>query len=245
MKKYAQKIVKFIPILFILTFVPFLVFAQPIPPSAPSGLAAVINKISALLSSLLPVLISLGVLYFIWGVIIYFIADDAEAKSKGKDRIIYGIIGLAVIVSVWGLVAILNQTLGLSGNSGLSGVSAPSSISNLAPSSNVLPSCSYMISNKPKLANYLEYFTCIIAQSVIPLIFAIAVVTFIWGAVKFFIINAEEEAKRDQGKQFMLWGIIALAVMISVWGLVKILGETVNIDTNYLPSVQPYSSSRP
>jgi hypothetical protein len=90
-----------------------------------------------------------------------------------------------------------------------------------------------------KLQGLLDYGTCIIGKSVIPLVFAIAIVTFIWGAVKFFIIGADEEAKRAQGKQFMIWGIIALAVMISVWGLVKILGETVNIPMRYLPEVKP------
>jgi len=36
----------------------------------------------------------------------------------------------------------------------------------------------------------------------------------------------------------MLWGIIALAVMVSVWGLVKILGDTFNVNTTVLPKVK-------
>jgi|SRR3989344_4659383 len=231
MKKLVKRLVKFIPIsLFV--FSPLVAFAQA---SASSGLAAVITKISDLLKSVLPVLISLGVVYFAWGVVQYFIADSEEAKKTGKDRIVYAIIGLTIIVSVWGLVAILNQTLGLGGASGLAGQGAPASITNLV----AVPGSSGSCTLGTKLQGLLEYGTCIIGKSVIPLIFAIAVVTFIWGAIKFFIIDADEEAKRAQGKQFMIWGIIALAVMISVWGLVKILGETVNIDMNYLPQVKP------
>ncbi len=68
-------------------------------------------------------------------------------------------------------------------------------------------------------------------------------VLFLWGALK-FILNAGEEEKRNQGKQFMLWGIIALAVMISVWGLVNIVTETFDIgDTNFLPQVKPIKPS--
>lgn len=37
----------------------------------------------------------------------------------------------------------------------------------------------------------------------------------------------------------MIWGIIALAVMLSVWGLVGILGSTFNIGTSVLPQVTP------
>jgi len=45
----------------------------------------------------------------------YVIGDSEEAKKKGRDRIIYGIIGLAVIVSLWGLVNVVVKTFNLSG----------------------------------------------------------------------------------------------------------------------------------
>lgn len=83
----------------------------------------------------------------------------------------------------------------------------------------------------------LIYVTCIISKSVIPLIFALAVAMFVWGVVQ-FVINSNEEAKKEKGRQFMIWGIVALAVMVSVWGLVAILGNTFGIDTNFVPQVK-------
>ena len=56
--------------------------------------------------------------------------------------------------------------------------------------------------------------------------------------MKFFIFESDEEAKREQGKQFMLWGIVALAVMLSVWGLVHLLGNTFGIEY-VIPKVKP------
>ncbi len=73
-------------------------------------------KIAEILNALLPVLIALGIVYFVWGVISYVVGNDEEAKKKGRDRIIYGIIGLAVIIGVWGLVKILGNTFGLNNN---------------------------------------------------------------------------------------------------------------------------------
>ncbi len=67
-------------------------------------------KIGEILTSLVPILIALAIVYFVYGVVMYVIADDEEAKTKGRDSIIYGIIGLAVIVGVWGLVNILVKT---------------------------------------------------------------------------------------------------------------------------------------
>lgn len=95
-----------------------------------------------------------------------------------------------------------------------------------------------LASPNPKIQHLLSYGGCIISHSVIPLIFAIATIMFIWGVVQ-FVINSDEEAKKEKGKQFMIWGIIALTVMISVWGLVNILGGTFGINAGFIPQVQP------
>ena len=223
-----QKFLKFISVFSMLSFIPTLVFAQSA--GNAKNLSEVLDRVSNLMGSLLPVLVSLGVLYFVWGVVQYVIGDDEEAKSKGKNRIIYGLIGLAVIVSVWGLVNILADTLGTGRGTG-----APSDINNLVVQSTAGGGACPLA---PKLQGLFTFFTCLIGSYLIPLLFAVAVAMFIWGAIKFFIIETDEEAKRTQGKQFMIWGIIALTVMISVWGLVNILVSTFGIP-NVLPTVAP------
>lgn len=85
------------------------------PSACGSGdLSAILCKIGELLNTIMPLLIALGVVYFIWGVITYVISNDEEAKSRGRNMMIWGIIGLLVIVSIWGLVSILKNTFGLS-----------------------------------------------------------------------------------------------------------------------------------
>lgn len=78
----------------------------------------IVCKIGALLNLVIPVLIALGVVYFVWGVITYVISKEEEAKKAGRNRMIYGIIGLAVIVAAWGLVTILTTTFGIQQNTG-------------------------------------------------------------------------------------------------------------------------------
>ncbi len=201
-------------------------------------IANLVGKVQDLLNGLLPLLISVGVIFFVFGVIRYFIADSEEAKSKGRDQIVYGIIGFAVILSLWGLVAIITSTLGIDS------ATAPqlTELTVGQNASNAGAGCSARIEGNPKLQDFLGYVTCLINSSVIPFIFALAVVMFLWGAVNFFILNSDEEAKRAQGRQFMLWGIIALAVMLSVWGLVGIVRSTVFGDRgngSVLPQVCP------
>ena len=93
------------------------------------------------------------------------------------------------------------------------------------------------------IANIFYYGTCILTKGIVPVLFAVGIVLFVWGVVNFFIIGAGEEAKRTQGKQFIIWGIIAFAVLVSVWGLVRILGNTIGVNTTFIPGVRPPGSS--
>lgn len=130
MKKKLLKLGSFVSLA---AFFPFLVFADCTSTST-TGLCGVVSAIGGLFSVVIPVLIALGVVYFIWGVVMYVIADGEEAKKAGKDRMIFGIIGLAVIVCLWGVVNILLTTFGLD-KSGPNANTGPttSDIQNLLP----------------------------------------------------------------------------------------------------------------
>lgn len=198
------------------------------------GIQSVICKVNQIVGSIVPVLIALGVVYFVWGVVQYVIGTEEETKKGGKGKMIYGIIGLAVIISVWGLVNIVKNTFVGSQTS----LSAPT----LSTIATVGTSARCDITSTSKLQDVLCYVTKIINNSIIPLIFALALAMFIWGVVQ-FVLNSDEEAKKEKGRQFMLWGIIALTVMVSVWGLVAILGKTFGIETNVLPQVKTTTPS--
>lgn len=70
-------------------------------------------------------------------------------------------------------------------------------------------------------------------NSVIPIIMAIALIYFMWGMTQY--IKGAGDAKQE-GRQIMIWGIIALFVMTSVFGLVNVLGRTLNLN-NQQPNV--------
>ena len=59
----------------------------------------------------------------------------------------------------------------------------------------------------------------------VPFIFAIAFLVFVWGIFKYFILGGGEQASRDEGKQFMLYGIAGFVIMVSVWGIVNLLSS--------------------
>ncbi len=74
---------------------------------------SIITGATGLLRSVLIFLIALAVCWFIWNVIKYAMSDDEEGKGKAKSQMIWGIVAIAVMVSVWGLVALLQNAFGL------------------------------------------------------------------------------------------------------------------------------------
>lgn len=64
---------------------------------------------------------------------------------------------------------------------------------------------------------------------VVPIILAFAFAVFIWGVVKFFFLNGGNEESRAEGRQFVLWGILGMVVLFSVWGFVNILLSTLGL----------------
>jgi hypothetical protein len=56
-------------------------------------------------------LVALAVIFIIYNVVIYLVRGaDPAAKAKAGGNVLWGIVGLFVIVSVWGLVNILTNT---------------------------------------------------------------------------------------------------------------------------------------
>ena len=65
-----------------------------------------------------------------------------------------------------------------------------------------------------------------IIQPIIGFLFALALVMFLWGIVQ-FISNAENEEKLSEGKEHMLWGIVGMFIMVSVFGIMNLICNTI------------------
>lgn len=89
----------------VLGSMPFLAFA--------ADARSIILQIQTLLNYIIPVLITLAVVYFIWGVIQYTVSSDEEAKKGARGKIIQGLIGLFVIIAFWGIVNLITNTFGV------------------------------------------------------------------------------------------------------------------------------------
>ncbi|MBI2025575.1 hypothetical protein HYT04_02205 [Candidatus Kaiserbacteria bacterium] len=75
----------------------------------------------------------------------------------------------------------------------------------------------------------------------VPVLFAVAFIVFLYGAFKTFIVGANSEEVKEQGKNLMLWGLIGFFVMVSIWGLVNILTGTIRFGNTAAPATVPTS----
>jgi|SRR3989344_2152457 len=69
----------------------------------------------------------------------------------------------------------------------------------------------------------------------LPILMGVALLVFLWGLV-IFIAKSADETARSEGRQRMIWGIIALFVAVSIWGLVNFISESTGIDQGTAPS---------
>lgn len=81
-----------------------------------SGFAGVAQCALGILNTIIPIIVAITVVYIIWGAF-GLTRSEGEDRKKWRDVILYGIVGLFVMVSIYGLVAILTGTFGLSGGS--------------------------------------------------------------------------------------------------------------------------------
>lgn len=75
-------------------------------------------------------------------------------------------------------------------------------------------------------AHFVQSILSLINQVVVPLIFTLAFLTFIWGIFNYFIFGGDDVTKQESARSFMLYGLLGMVVLFSVWGLVSILLNT-------------------
>lgn len=78
------------------------------------------------------------------------------------------------------------------------------------------------------MAELLNRISDVILNPVIYLLFAVALIVFIWGIFQMINGAASEEA-RSTGRRNIMWGIIGMLIMVSVYGILNIVLSTFGI----------------
>ncbi len=104
MKKYF--------LLLLIGLLPIIAFAQA------EGLKTLVLSFGRLINLALPIVVSLAVLIFFWGLAKYLLSTGDKTKlSEGRNMMVFGILALFVMVSVWGIVKFFQQNLNITDSS--------------------------------------------------------------------------------------------------------------------------------
>ena len=94
--------------------IPLGLFLAPVIAMA-ADIQSILGQIVNIVNAIIPILMLVAFAVFLWGVVKFiFSGGDEEKRKTAKHYLIYGLIGLFVMVAVWGLVTVLISTFNLS-----------------------------------------------------------------------------------------------------------------------------------
>jgi uncharacterized membrane protein YidH (DUF202 family) len=67
-----------------------------------------------------------------------------------------------------------------------------------------------------------------ILTPIIYLLFALAMIYFLWGVFE-FVKNADSAEKRADGYKHMIWGIIGIFIMVSAKGIINLILSSIGL----------------
>ena len=64
---------------------------------------------------IIPIIFAFAFVVFVWGIVSYFFihGSDETKRTEGKKFAFWGVIGMVVLLSVWGFVNLVLSTLGI------------------------------------------------------------------------------------------------------------------------------------
>ena len=93
----------------------------------------------------------------------------------------------------------------------------------------LLPFMASAQADATEAVGFLDAIQVFIAAA-LPVILSLAVLLFLWGLVK-YMTNADDPEARASSRGLMIWGVVIIFVMISLWGLVNFIASLTGLDS--------------
>ncbi len=76
-----------------------------------------------------------------------------------------------------------------------------------------------------------------LVELAIPIVVGLALLGFFWGLARYIFSQGNEKSTME-GKKVMLYGLVALFVMVSVWGIIGFFQRDLNIEGGGIIQIQ-------
>lgn len=91
--------------------------------------------------------------------------------------------------------------------------------------------------NFGEIGNFAASITTFINGVLIPLTFAIALLLFLFGVVKYFIWGGSDPTSREEGTKLMLYSVAGFVLMVSIFGIVNLIAGGLGLDTETIDTI--------
>ena len=107
---------------------PLVAFAQV----QSQSVLGVLDFFQRLFNGMIGLFITVAVVVFFWGLIRYIYAVDSQ-KAEGLQTMLWGVLAIFVMVSIWGIIRLVQNTFGVTNNAALTPGTVPTTIGNGLP----------------------------------------------------------------------------------------------------------------
>lgn len=76
----------------------------------------------------------------------------------------------------------------------------------------------------------------------VPVILAIAFITFMFGIYRYFIAGGASPEQRESGQRFAIGGIVGFVIIFSLWGIINLLIGTLGFNSNVRPPLPTFGA---
>lgn len=81
-------------------------------------------------------------------------------------------------------------------------------------------------------------------ETVMPFLIALGGLFFIWNAARYFIIGGANPDDQEKARTLAMWGILAFVLVFSVWGIVRLMVNSLGLGELEQPIVPDYMQQR-
>lgn len=78
-----------------------------------TNLTSLVGAIGGIVDQLIPIAFAAALLFFFWGMAMYIRGASDEEKAQGRSIMVWGVVALFVMASVWGIVLFIGSALGI------------------------------------------------------------------------------------------------------------------------------------
>ncbi len=178
-----------------------------------------VKMVQFVIGSLFPLLVSAAGVIFMYQVIRFVLEQSVEKRAQLRQSITTNLIILFIMLGMWGIIALVSQTFGLVAGTDI-GFAAKYEGS-AGGGANTLRGMVYTITN-------------FMSKTTLPAMVAIAALSFMYNLI-IYLYKSDSEAERIKARNYILWSLGALIIMVSVISILNVVTQTTFGSSAFIP----------